>query len=459
MIFQRVSTRLLVFSGLGALLTGLFIGNIVVVWICHTRLQNVSTLPEGVMRSVRECSRDPESWRPIQFWPLRIDAYDAETLTPRGPKARPLNEALYGRLLAGESNPRSLGWLWGSNSRGLIKVPGGGPCGLLQASANIKLQNQGRNFGALLFFSLLAFAATLGVIGFLVVRPLLRRLREVHRAAASVGAEGIYQSAKDTIDDDLGAISRILDTANTRIREDAALLSRRAHALEEHLADISHDVKTPLGALQLALENALATKDPKEQERRVVVALGEVVYLGALLENLQLARQLSSGLAPTRSDRVELGAIIDAVTLRASLLAQRRNIEVAGARPDEPLMVSCDSTQVERALSNLAHNAVVYNRSGGHVALELLRQGDSFCVTIQDDGPGVSPEELPLLGVRSFRAAEGRQRYLQGSGLGLAIACEVFRGLGWEISFTQNQPSGLRVELRGRLDPEEEHAR
>ena len=451
---QRLGVRLLFFSGLGALLTGLFIGNVVVVWICQMRLQNAATLPEGVMRSVRECSRDPESWRTIPFWPLRIDAYDASTLAPRGPKPRPLDELLYQRLQQGEEAPQTLGWLWGNNSRALLKVPGGGPCGLLQVSANVKLQNQKSNFAALLLFSLLAFGATLGVLSLWVVRPLLRRLRVVHSAAASVGEEGAYQSAKDTIDDDLGAISRILDTADTRLRQDAALLSKRAHALEEHLANISHDVKTPLGALQLSLENALTAKDPKEQQQRVGVALGEVIYLGALLENLQLAQQLSSGLAPARRAIVDLGAILEAVTLRASLLAQRSGIEVAAARPDAPVIVECDPTQVERALSNIAHNAVVHNKPGGHVALELTQQGASFCITIQDDGPGVSSDELPQLGVRAFRALEGRQRYLQGSGLGLSIACEVFRSLGWEITFSQNQPSGLKVELRGRLSAE-----
>jgi signal transduction histidine kinase len=451
---QSLGVRLLLFSGLGALLTGLFIGNIVVVWICQMRLQNAARLPEEVMRSVRECSRDPESWRPIPFWPLRIDAYDAATLAPRSPKPIPLNEPLYQRLQQGEEAPQTLGWLWGTNSRMLLKVPGGGSCGILQVSANIKLQNQKSNFMALLLFSLLAFGATLGMLSLWVVRPLLRRLRVVHNAAASVGEEGSYQSAKDTIDDDLGAISRILDTADTRLRQDAALLSKRARALEEHLADISHDVKTPLGALQLSLENALAAKDPKEQQQRVAVALGEVVYLGALLENLQLAQQFSSGLAPVRSARVNLGAILETVALRASLLAQRRSIEVAGARPDEHVMVRCDPTQVERALSNIAHNAVAYNKPGGHVALELTQQSDSFCLIIQDDGPGVLSDELSQLGVRTFRALEGRQRYLQGSGLGLSIACEVFRSLGWELTFTRNQPSGLKVELRGRLSAE-----
>jgi len=117
----------------------------------------------------------------------------------------------------------------------------------------------------------------------------------------------------------------------------------------------------------------------------------------------------------------------------------------------EPLAVPSDHTLLEQAISNLVDNAVRYNTTGGHVAVVLDVAGDAFTISVTDDGPGVSEEDLARLTTRWFRGSDARTRRPDGTGLGLAIAREAALCLGLTLTFTRPVAGGLRAELRGRL--------
>jgi signal transduction histidine kinase len=127
-------------------------------------------------------------------------------------------------------------------------------------------------------------------------------------------------------------------------------------------------------------------------------------------------------------------------------------MELDVARPDGALMVRCQPTAAEQAITNLVENAVAYGDPGGHVAVVLEWRGDRFSLVVVDDGPGVLPAELPRLGERTFRSDEARQRDPNGSGLGLAITSEICQRCGWSLSFARNEPKGLEVRIEGGAD-------
>jgi two-component system sensor histidine kinase TctE len=118
--------------------------------------------------------------------------------------------------------------------------------------------------------------------------------------------------------------------------------------------------------------------------------------------------------------------------------------------PVPALVVPSDHTLLEQALSNLVDNAIRYNRAGGHVAVLLDRAGDGFALSVTDDGPGVTDEELAQLTTRWFRGSEARTRRPDGHGLGLglAIAAEACRRLGLSLAFSRPGETGLRAEIR-----------
>jgi signal transduction histidine kinase len=397
------------------------------------------------------CESAPEAWSLALDRGGRLDGYDEHTLRSENASAPPLDSVLYGRLRAGELAPVKLPQFGTEQGAAmLLRAAPRGPCSLIQATWPPHPM-RGRRFfylllgGALLVMTL---AAGLGVVA--VVAPLTRRIDRLRGAAGRVGSLAGYVSACDAHHDELGELSVILDDAHARIRADAERLEERQRALERFLADVAHDLKTPIASLQIALEQAAKLSREEPLGEILKGSLKDVVYLAALTTNLRLACQLRDGWDPAAGDpRVDLAETVERVVARARYFAKNRGIELDVARPDGAMMARCQPTAAEQAITNLVENAVAYGDPGGHVAVVLEWRGDRFSLLVVDDGPGVLPAELPRLGERTFRSDEARQRDPSGSGLGLAITSEICERCGWLLSFGRNEPKGLEVRIEG----------
>lgn len=226
------------------------------------------------------------------------------------------------------------------------------------------------------------------------------------------------------------------------------LLERRRAALQRHLADVAHDLKTPISSLQLALEHALADDPGRSAQGLLTQALGDVMYLGALTSNLRMAAEIREGWKPAVTT-VDLRDVVERVAMRVRMFARHRDVALESAVPDGAVPVQCDPVAAEQALSNIVENAITHGERGQHVAVVLDRSGGEFTLSVVDDGPGVPPTALPHLGERTFRSDAARQRDPRGRGLGLAITAAVCKRSSWQLAFAREQPRGLRVTIRG----------
>ncbi|MDC0717776.1 sensor histidine kinase [Nannocystis bainbridge] len=404
--------------------------------------------------SLAQCERDPGRFIAQHGPELDLVVYD-EDLRPAVAGTEPIDLQLFARLQAGETAPARMYFFqpWGGAS--LRRAADHGPCALVQL--RWRLSPSERRFALLIIFGLLAFsvAAAVGLASFFAVRPMALRLEKLRRATEQVGQAAGYASAGDPARDDLGQLSALLDQAHARIAADAARMEARHRALEQHLANIAHDLRTPLASLQIALEQVAADARPAEDQGLVRGAIGDVVYMGSLIDNLYLACRLQEGADPLHGDlRVDLCALVDRVARRFAALGRTRGIEVHDARPDAALWARCNPAMAEQALANLVHNAVAHGEPGGHVAILLEETGDSgaeFTLTVVDDGPGVPPADLPKIGDRTFRTDEARRRDPKGGGLGLAISQEVCSRAGFTLTLAGELPRGLRATLRGPI--------
>jgi signal transduction histidine kinase len=442
-LLRRLSLRFVVIAVITALVS-LGIGGVIARHALRDSLAAVA-LP----LTQKNCSRDLSAWSFVGPGDMRAYAYasDGRSLNPRAP---PLDRALLRELPAniGESawNAWMLGRL-GSRSRMLLRVSAQGPCAILQADftpISIAPTLRWRIGGAVLVAILLAVALWL----IWIARPLERRARQLGQAAAKLDdlARVPVARAGDELDSVLGSLM----AADARIRQDGELLARRSRALERHLSEVAHDVRTPLLALQLAVEQAAdLSADPTVREL-LGSALRDSVYLADLTENLRMQSLLDEGWAPALAP-TDLGAALERICLRAASLGRRHGIEVGFARPDEPVTVRCDAIAFERAVSNLLDNAVAYADPGGHVAATIAADATAFELIILDDGPGIAEHQLAELTARRFRCDEARGRDPRGSGLGLFITAEICARLGWQLAFSAALPRGLRVAIRGPL--------
>ena len=383
--------------------------------------------------------------------PMRIYAYgsDFRSLNPEAPTLdSELVEQVRGKRSVA-SRPIDFDGRVGFES--LVAIPGGKACSYVLAR---------RPVPAIVFstpFQLRTSVAwlfpTLGLLGavYLGLGLLVRRVTQLTRDVKASARTAYAELPVDTGNDELTELRQAFQDAGREIRSQLSSLEASERILREFLANTTHDVMLPLTVLQghlatLAEQKIVAGNRATDA---ITGALRESYYIGALLRNLALAAKLDGGQPVTCNESVDLGELVERATTRHRFMAVQQGVELNYAIPESPLLVGGDSVSIEQAVSNVIYNAVAYNRTGGHVAVLLERQGDdSFVLRVANDGPGVAKDELAHLIERHYRGDSARSRS-QGGGLGLNIAHRVAELHGWDMRLANSQPNGLEVSFRG----------
>ncbi|MCA9494082.1 MAG: HAMP domain-containing histidine kinase [Myxococcales bacterium] len=378
---------------------------------------------------VDACLASPRSWDGVVVGLETLTAYDEHGRSASG---RQLDLAGWPELRVGESHAVERDHHWTRATRASRE----GPCAWIVSEEGPppELVLAVRWGGSLGVF--LALLAASGLTWVAAIRPLMLRVERLRDAAVVVGRDG-YRSASDPVPDALGDISTALDASNERIVADRVELVARHEALERYLAEIAHDLRTPIGSLLLALQEVRAEAGGPAVDR----ALVDADYLGSLVENLHQAARLRHGL-DVGEGTADLRDVLARLEVRFAALGGARGVQVAVALPDGPVIVRCTPVLAERALANLLHNAIAHGAR--HVAATLAVVGEGFRIDVLDDGPGVAvPADLAL---RTFDDSADRPR---GAGLGLAITNEIARRAGFAIRYERAEEGGLRVVLQG----------
>lgn len=229
----------------------------------------------------------------------------------------------------------------------------------------------------------------------------------------------------------------------TRSRDEvgqlAVAFNRMAGELEnvEHLrrdlvANVSHELKTPISALRAHLENLLdGVERPEPETLQVMLAQSE--RLGRLVDQLLELSRLESGDVPMRRESLPLRPLVARVLSEIKVTRANRDVDLAELVPDDLPPVFADPERVHQVLFNLLDNAVRFTPAGGRITVTASRRNGSIDVTVADTGPGIEPEHLPRLFERFYRVDQARSRDDGGTGIGLAIARSVVEAHGGRI--------------------------
>jgi two-component system, OmpR family, sensor histidine kinase SenX3 len=193
----------------------------------------------------------------------------------------------------------------------------------------------------------------------------------------------------------------------------------------DFVANVSHELKTPVGAMALLAEALLASADDSETVRRFAEkVLIEANRLGDMVaELIELSRLQGAERLPNVTD-VDVDTVVSEAISRHKVAADNANIEV---RTDAPsgLRVLGDQTLLVTALANLVSNAIAYSPPGSPVSISRRRRGDNIEIAVTDRGIGIALEDQERVFERFFRGDKARSRATGGSGLGLAIVKHV----------------------------------
>lgn len=302
----------------------------------------------------------------------------------------------------------------------------------------------------------LATTVAILVAIYLALGPVIRRIRRLERDVRRSAADRYKTPIKAEGNDEIAELGRAFEDASQLVRTHLAQQQQREQTLRDFLANTTHDVNTPLTVLighLSQLEKRLLSGEYSAPERTAITAaLREAHYMASLLHNLGIAAKLDAGEPEVRRDPIDLGELVQRCVARHRPFAERTEVAIEAATPEDRVLVSGDMTMIEQAVSNLMHNAIRYNHPQGHVAVVLeVNGGEEFSLRVLDDGPGMSDEDMSRAFERHFRGNRARTRNPSGKGLGLNIAQRVAELHDFGLRAVRSELGGMEIELSGPI--------
>ena len=277
-----------------------------------------------------------------------------------------------------------------------------------------------------------------GLVCLLLARYLTAPIGRLRRATEAYAAGDLNPRVAPTLGsrrDEIADLARAFDHMAQRLQE--LMTSQR-----QLLSDVSHELRSPLARLQVALGLARQRADGRATAELDRIE-GETERLNDLIGQLLSLSRLEAGVMKPETEPVDIGEILAAVAADADFEARANNRRVEVAKV-EPALIRGDAALLHSAIENIVRNAVRYTAENTVVRLSLDRSGgqpDGLTIRIRDYGPGVPEEMLPRLFEPFVRVDDARDRSRGGFGLGLAIAQKAIRLHGGKVT-ARNEPDG-----------------
>jgi two-component system, OmpR family, heavy metal sensor histidine kinase CusS len=281
-------------------------------------------------------------------------------------------------------------------------------------------------------------AAAVGVIGLggaWIVRRGLAPLDQLSVAVSQVSERDFRLSlAADGLPTELSPIHARLTTTLDQLR--------RAFAREkEAVADISHELRTPVAALLTTLDVSLRKPRSAEQYRETMEECRVIVkQLGQLVERVMTLAYLDAGQTKLARGPVELAELAGGAVAMIRPLAEARAIHVS--LDAQPITIETDRDKLREVLMNLLHNAVEYNTAAGRIDVTVRSDGRLAMIAVADTGIGMTDDVRSKIFERFYRADPSRTETGVHAGLGLAIVQEYITRLGGDIRVTSEPGRG-----------------
>ena len=285
-----------------------------------------------------------------------------------------------------------------------------------------------------IFFYVCVFVLIAAMLGsYLLSRSESRSLEAVTKAATRFGRGDLEArvpvGGRNTIEMD-----ELAQAFNTMAESLAKSETRR----QEFVANVSHELKTPMTTIAGFLDGMLDGTIPPEQHKHYMqIVSDEVRRLSRLVRSmLEISRLQSQGISEEKKRRFDLGETIGQVLISFEQRVSRKNLRVDVELPDRPVWTRADPDSITQVIYNLTDNAIKFCNPGGMLSIRLSTEGGKARVTVQNTGLTVSPEELPLLFDRFHKADKSRSADREGVGLGLYIVKTILNSHGEDISVT-----------------------
>ena len=299
----------------------------------------------------------------------------------------------------------------------------------------------------------LAIVLLTATLGFLVFRVLTVRLSRLSCEMERVTESRFTKTPQIEVHrdgDEIEVLTRNFVDMSAQIRRQIAQLKENDHLRRELVSNISHDLRTPLSAMQGSLETLIIKGESLSEEERaryLSMARKHTVRLGTLIGDLfELAKLDSASVTPSL-EAFSLPELVQDIAQEFHVEAEKRNIKLSIETDPRTTFTLGDIGLIQRVLENLVRNAVQYTPNNGEIVISIAQHDDAVTVAVADNGPGIAEKDLPRIFDRFYRAVEGEEARSDSSGLGLAIVKRILDLHGSRITVTSQLNSGTEFQF------------
>jgi len=287
------------------------------------------------------------------------------------------------------------------------------------------------------------------LLGAILFFQITAPLRQLNKAASGIANGDLSQRVAIRSHDELGELSQTFNQMAESLD--------RAETQRQHLmADIAHELRTPITVIQANLEAMLDEVLPLDVEQ-VAVLHDETLLLSRLVADLRLLSQAEAGALKLEPQETEIISLIHRVVEKIKVQAQQNGINLEIEIPEDLPRIRIDADRITQVLNNLIGNALRYTPQGGKIIVSAAKSSGlagTIQISVTDTGSGIDPEALPFVFDRFYRADQSRARNSGGSGLGLAIVKQLVEAHGGKVgavspvfSNADKQGYGTRITI------------
>lgn len=283
---------------------------------------------------------------------------------------------------------------------------------------------------------LLILAST--IMGFIISRSITRPINKLMTKAKYI-SKGEYDK-KIEINTDILEINDLINSINNLSQS----IKEQENIRKRLTGDISHELKTPLTNIQSHLE-ALIDGIWEPTEERLLSVKEETERLSSLVSDMQKLNKYDESSIKLKKDNVNISDIICFVIFQFSNLAKSKNIKIEYEKKN--INLYCDKDKITQALVNILSNAIRYSNEGSTIFIEEKLKDNKVIISIEDQGIGISEEDLKYVFERFYRADKSRTRATGGTGIGLTIVKSIVSSHGGEVKLESKLGEGSKFTI------------
>ena len=227
-------------------------------------------------------------------------------------------------------------------------------------------------------------------------------------------------------------------------------LKKAAKYRQEFLADVSHELKTPIFAAQGFVHTLLDNPDEDLEIRMKFLekAAKSLDGLDNLVQDLLTVSQIETGAIKIEKKKINLRPLIEEIFEQVEAKAKKRDVKLKLIAPKGEIQVKADTQRISQVIMNLVVNAIKYGNEKGLVQIIITEKKKAYTISVVDNGPGIPDEHLHRIFERFYRVDKSRAKNSGGTGLGLSIVKHIVQAHNSKISVQSEENKGTRFEFK-----------